>query len=67
MCKGLYIYIYIVGDRSRGRPEGSFFNSYYIEMGELLLSLNCSTLPLIRTVYCCVKQGGIKYHFKVFV
>ncbi len=33
----IYIYIYVcvkskVGDRSRRRPEGSFFNSYYTEM-----------------------------------
>ena len=27
------------------------------------LSLGSSTLPLIRTLLCCVKQGGIKYHF----
>ena len=32
----IYIYIYVkvskVGDRSRGRPEGSLFNSYYTEV-----------------------------------
>ena len=34
MCAYIYIYIYIyvvstkVGDHSRGRPEGSLFNSY---------------------------------------
>ena len=30
----IYIYIYIskVGDLSRGRPEGSLFNSFYTEV-----------------------------------
>ena len=55
----IYIYIYIiskVGDRSRGRPEGSLFNSYDTEVygRVLLLSLDCSTLSLIRTLYCWV-------------
>ena len=42
------------GDRSRGYPEGSLFNSYYTEVlgRALLLSLDCSTWPLIRTLYC---------------
>ena len=41
-----------VGDRSRGWPEGFFFDSYNIKVLEwaLLLSLDCSTLPLIRTL-----------------
>ena len=45
-----------VGDRSRGRPEGSLFNSYYTEMLEraLLLSQDCSYLPWIYTLYCWV-------------
>ena len=45
-----------VGDRSRGRPEGSLFSSYYTEVSEraLLLSLDFSTLSLIRTLYCWV-------------
>ena len=52
---GLYIYIYIykVGDCSRGWPECSLFNSYYTEVcvwGGLLHSLDCSTLPLILTL-----------------
>ena len=36
--------------------EGSLFNSYYTEVygRALLLSLDCSTLPLIRTLYCWV-------------
>ena len=43
----------VVGDRSRGRPEGSLFDSYYTEVlgRALLLSLDCSTLPSIRTLY----------------
>ena len=38
---------------SRGRPKGSLFNSYYAEVytRALLLSLDCFTLPLIRTLY----------------
>ena len=38
---------------SRGRPKGSLFNSYYTEvLGRvLLISLDCFTLPLIRTLY----------------
>ena len=45
-----------VGDRSLGWPEGSLFNSYCTDvLGRVqLLSLDCSTLPLIRTLYCCV-------------
>ena len=45
-----------VGDHSWGRPEGSLFNSYYTKVWGrmLLLSLDCSTLPLIRTLYCWV-------------
>ena len=44
-------YIY-VGDRSQGQPEGFLFISYYTEVSgrALLLSLDCSTLPLIRTL-----------------
>ena len=42
------------GDCSRGRLEGSLFNSYYTKVlgMALLLSLDYSTLPLIRTLYC---------------
>ena len=45
-----------VGDRSRGRLEGSLFNSYCTKLYEraLLLSLDCSTLPSIHTLYCWV-------------
>ena len=43
-----------VGDCSWSRPEGSLFNSYYTEgLGWALnLSLDCSTLPSIHTLYC---------------
>ena len=48
-----------VGDRSRGRPEGSIFNATPF-LG--LLHYNLDThLILLR-----VKQGGIQHHFKVF-
>ena len=41
-----------VGDRSQRWPEDFFFNNYYTEVLEraLLLPLDCSTLPLIRTL-----------------
>ena len=54
------------GDRSRGRPDGLIFDSYYTKVLRrvLLLSLDCSTLPLIPML--SVMQGGIKYHFWVF-
>ena len=41
-----------VVDHSRGRPEGTLFNSYNTEMfGRApLRSLDCSSLPLIRTL-----------------
>ena len=60
------IHLKKVGDRSLGRLEGSLFNSYYTEMQGrvLLLSLDYSTVPLIRNLYSlCVKLGDIKYHF----
>ena len=46
------IYVYKLADRSRGQPESFIFNNYYTVMKgkALLLSLDCSTLPLIRTV-----------------
>ena len=58
-----------VGDRSRGRPEGSLFNSYYIDVlgRALLLSLDCSTLPLIRTLYRRVLRKWVSSTiFKIF-
>ena len=44
-----------VTDRSRGRPEGSLFNSYYTEVERrvLLLSQDCSTLSLIHNLDEC--------------
>ena len=58
-----------VGDRSWRRPEGSLFNSYYNEVQgrALLLSLNCSTLPLICTLYCWeLSKEASRTIFKVF-
>ena len=45
-----------VGDCSREWPEGSLFNCYYTEVQGrvLLLTLDCSTLPSICTLYCWV-------------
>ena len=54
---------------SRGWPEGSLFNSYYTEVSgrALLLSLDCSTLPLIRALYCWVLSKEVSSTiFKVF-
>ena len=58
-CYGHQLYskkVSKVGDRSRGQLEGPLFNSYYTKMSgrTLLLSLDSSTLPLIRTLYCWV-------------
>ena len=56
-------------DSNRGRSEGSLFNSNYTEMQgrALLLSLDCSTLPLICTLYCWVLSKEISSTiFKVF-
>ena len=55
--KNIYIYFNNskskVGDLSRRWSEGSLFDSYYTEVlgRALLLSLDCSTLPLIPTLY----------------
>ena len=45
-----------VDNLSRGWPEGSLFNSFYTEVlgRALLLSLDCSILPLILTLKCWV-------------
>ena len=45
---------HLVGNSNRGRPEGFLFNRYYTKVSgrALHLSLDCSTLPLIRTLYC---------------
>ena len=58
-----------VGDCRWGRPEGSLFNSYYTEVlgRALLLSLDCSTLPLIHTLYCWMLSKEVSSTiFKVF-
>ena len=58
-----------VGDRSRWRPEGSLFNSYYSKVLEraLLLSLDWSTLHLIRALYCWELSKEVSSTiFKVF-
>ena len=46
------LFISKIGDRSRGWPEGSLFDSYYTKLlgRALLLSLDCFTLLLIRTL-----------------
>ena len=57
------------GDHSRGQPEGSLFNSFYIKVlgRAVLLSLDCSALPLIRTLYCWVLGKDVSSTiFKVF-
>ena len=72
MCVCIYIYIcmyvcvkYVykvskVAERSRGWPEGSFFDSYdtNVEGMAQLLSLDCFTLPLIPTLYYWVLNKG---------
>ena len=47
-----HFYLVKLADLSRGQPKDSLFNSYYTKVLEraLLLSLDCSTLPLIRTL-----------------
>ena len=53
----------------RGRPEGSLFNSYNtkVQGRALLLPLDCSTLPLIRTLYCwMLSREAPSTIFKVF-
>ena len=45
------------------QPEGSLFNIYYTEVqGRALLHFTLDTYLILLIV----KQGGIKYHFKVF-
>ena len=54
---------------SRGRPEGSLFNSYYTKVlrKALLVSSDCSTLPLIHTLYCWVLSKEVSSTiFQVF-
>ena len=57
------------GDRCRGRPELSLFNSYYTDeyRRALLLSQDCPTLPLIHNLYCWVlSKEESTTNFKVF-
>ena len=59
----------LVGELSRGRPEGSLFSRYYTKVlgRALLLSQDCSALPLIRTLYCWVLSKEVSSTiFKVF-
>ena len=59
----------IVGDLSRTWPKCSLFNSFYNEVRgrALLLSLVCSTLSLIRTLYCWELSKKIPITiFKIF-
>ena len=62
LSPSLSLYIYNIGRRW---SDGSLFNSYNTKV---YASLDCSTLPLMLTLYVMlrVKQGGIKYHFWVF-
>ena len=58
-----------VADRSRRRPEGTLINTFYKEVlgRALLLSLDCSTLPSIRALYCWVLSQEVSSTiFKVF-
>ena len=51
------------------QPEGFLFNSYFTEVYRraLLLSLDCSTLPLIYTLYCWLLSKEVSSTiFKVF-
>ena len=55
-----------VGDRNRGLPEGSLFDSYTPRCRG-----GCKSFPRIDSLYLwyvpynAAKQRGIKYHFKV--
>ena len=62
-------FLSVVDDRCRGRPESYIFNSDYtaVQRRELLLSLDFSTLLLIRTLYCWVVSKEVSSTiFKVF-
>ena len=63
------VVVVVVGDLSRGWLEGSFFNSYNTKASgrALLLSLDCSTLPSIHTLYCWMLSKEVSSTiFKVF-
>ena len=57
-----------VGDCSRGRPEGSLFNRYYIKVlgRALLLPPDYFTILDTYLIMLIVKEWGIKYHFLSF-
>ena len=62
----LYALHKVVGDLSRGWPEGFLFNSYYIKVSARALFLFPGLLHFTLDPYLIilsVKQGGIKYHF----
>ena len=59
----------MVSDQSWGWPKGFLLNSYYTKVygRALLLSLDCSTLPLIHTLYYWVISKEVSSTiFKVF-
>ena len=61
----LSLYISKAGDRSRGRSEGSLFNSYYTAAWRALIPFPGLLHFTLDTylILLSVKQGGIKYHF----
>ena len=72
MCEQIWVYVCVyicvcilkVSDRSRGRSESSLFKVYG---RALLLFLDCSTLPLILTLYFWVLSKEVSSTiFKVF-
>ena len=61
--RGLEFHVCTInGDRSRGWPDGSLFDSYYTKGATTLLGLLHFTLDTYLIILS-VKQGGIKYHF----
>ena len=68
LTQGVYEYkknVSKIGDRSRERPEGSLFNSYYTKGASPfpgLLHFPLDTYLILLSA----KQRGINYHFKVF-
>ena len=65
----IYIYkVRKVGDRCRRRPKGSLFYSYHTMVwgGSAILSLDCSTLPLRRTLCWVLSKEVSNSIFWVF-
>ena len=63
----IYIYIYIYSKEGDRKPPFSIATPPRCKGGTLLFSLNCSTLPLIRTLYCWVVSKEVSSTiFKVF-